>query len=185
MPQDPLAHPGSSATWTSVVDRCACLAGFFLLPCGGEKRRGAEKRGAALVGRAAIPSLFRERVRGPPNQFQLESGIFAGQAQRSSWKGLLAVLSYYRGRSPESRASLAVNQAPAHTESTVRRDPWSFVWVSVYRIICVRGSLCGRERDGWKSPVEGEKEGRWWRTRKREREGSNRWLGDRWLTKRT
>ena len=58
----------------------------------GRKKRGED---SSPFGRTAIPSLFRERVRGPPNQFQLESGIFAGQAQRSPWKGLLAVLSYY------------------------------------------------------------------------------------------
>lgn len=158
----------------------------------GERNRGEQRtregerereRGVPLVGRAAIPSLFRERVRGPPNQFQLESGIFAGQAQRSSWKGLLAVLSYYRGRSPESRASLAVNQAPAHTESTVRRDPcalWLIVRVGEYQEylfhVCVDLSVEGR-RTGEKAGLKGEggemmEDGE--RKREREREGSNR-----------
>lgn len=54
------------------------LAVFF----SGGSRAGEAARGArSVVGRAAIPSLFRERGRGPPNQFQLESGIFAGQAR--------------------------------------------------------------------------------------------------------
>lgn len=79
----------------------------------------------------------------------------------SSWKGLLAVLSYYRGRSPESRASLAVNQAPAHTESTVRRDPcalWLIVRVGEYRtFVCVDLSVEGEGRVN--KPGEREREG--------------------------
>lgn len=143
-------------------DRCALVWQDFFSIVAGERNgtkgrerrdRGKEERGlSSPVGRAAIPSLFRERVRDPPNQFQLESGIFAGQAQHSPWKGLLAVLSYYRElRCGELRVSLAVNQAPAHTESTVlRRDPCVALCVDRPRMcvdVCAdRSSTCARVR---------------------------------------
>lgn len=80
----PSAHPRVRSQ--RPPDRYAVrrLVGFFLGYKGEAERE-------SLVGQSAIPSLFRERDRGPPNQFQLESGIFAGQAERSPWKGLLAV----------------------------------------------------------------------------------------------
>ncbi|KAK1127552.1 hypothetical protein K0M31_004084 [Melipona bicolor] len=115
----PTLGPRRRRSDDDLPDRCALVWQDFFAVVAGERngtkgegnvaigRKKREEQDSPPVGRAAIPSLFRERVRGPPNQFQLESGIFAGQAQRSPWKGLLAVLSYYRessaAESSESR----------------------------------------------------------------------------------
>lgn len=68
---------------------------------------------------------------------------------------------------PESRASLAVNQAPAHTESTVRRDPcalWLIVRVGesdrrtfVYVDLSIEGRRMG-EKAGMKEGRKRERE---------------------------